>query len=239
MAQVDFKKVKRTGQRDKDIVYGYIKQMQLMFPEDNTYFTIVQLIQDLCLLYFCKVINSKILTDNEGIKLMEMVDNHRNTKYNNGEWKLLFRATRDGFKRCNFFDKCDKMDNTICIIQTPQNNVFGGFTSLKWEQSIQSNIYGHGVDPLAFVYTIRSNGELKAQIFPICGSVGSDAIQYYRHGYLSFGNYGSAFYIHDRKVYVSTYYCTQYHLKTWQLNGDRIIVLPTEIEVFQIPDIAS
>ena len=50
----DFRKVKKIPQKQKDIVYGYIKQMQrILFPnaKDNPYFNINQLIQDMCLLY--------------------------------------------------------------------------------------------------------------------------------------------------------------------------------------------
>ena len=76
-----------------------------MFPMDIPYFTIVQLIQDICLLYFHPAINSKILTDEEAMKLLEMVNNHRNIE-NYNEWKLLFRASRDGLKRTDFYKKC-------------------------------------------------------------------------------------------------------------------------------------
>ena len=48
-----FKKVRRIHQKDKDMVYGYIKSIQILLPSDtNSYYTIDQLIQDLCLLYF-------------------------------------------------------------------------------------------------------------------------------------------------------------------------------------------
>ena len=62
----DLKKVQKISQREKDIVYGYIKQIQTIFPwKENSYYIIAQLIQDLCLLYFHTFINTKILTDNE------------------------------------------------------------------------------------------------------------------------------------------------------------------------------
>ena len=44
MADADFKQIKRINQRDKDIVYGYLKQVQLLFlSEDHPYYTIVAL----------------------------------------------------------------------------------------------------------------------------------------------------------------------------------------------------
>ena len=64
-----------SGQRDKDIVYGWIKQVQTVFPMDNSHYTIVQLIQDLILLFFHIAMDTKILTDEEEKKLFEMVMN--------------------------------------------------------------------------------------------------------------------------------------------------------------------
>ena len=64
MSQSAFQKVKACSQRDKDIVYGYIKIIQSILPhEQNSYFIIVQLIQNLILLYFHNKIDSKLLTD--------------------------------------------------------------------------------------------------------------------------------------------------------------------------------
>ena len=84
----DFKIVKEIQQKDKDIVYEYMRMMQEMFPSDNAYFTIVQLIQHLCLLCFWAVIDSKILTDDEAIQLFEMVSKHRECQ---SSWELLYR----------------------------------------------------------------------------------------------------------------------------------------------------
>ena len=98
MATPDLKRVKYIGSKDKNIVYGYMKRHQQIFPHNNPYFTIVQLIQDLCLLYFHQMLNTTILTDDEQIKLLEMVHNHTNSKYKH-DWKLLFRGSRDGFTR--------------------------------------------------------------------------------------------------------------------------------------------
>ena len=68
MSQIDFKQIKIIGQKEKDITYGYIKDIQSMFPDDNTYYTIVRSIQDIILLYFRILIDTKILTDDEQTK---------------------------------------------------------------------------------------------------------------------------------------------------------------------------
>jgi hypothetical protein len=48
---------------------------------------------------------------------------------------LLYRATRDGFTASAFHEKCDGKENTITIIKTNGNYVFGGYTSAKWNSN--------------------------------------------------------------------------------------------------------
>ena len=229
----DLKRVKNINQRNKDIVYGYMKIIQSMFPEDNSYFTIHQLIQDLCLLYFTILIKSEILNDDEKTTLYQMVNNHTNNKYMD-EWKLIFRASRDGYRRTDFYEKYNDEINTICIISTPQNNVFGGFTKLKWSESKN----GHEDDPSAFIYLLRSNKGYKPEIYPVQNN-GRDAIQHYLGGYLSFGNCGNAFFSDGYQIFTTFSFgkiadSTQYNLKAKTLNGEYKKVKPTDIELFQI-----
>ena len=239
MADFSFRKLKRVKQTDKDIVYGYIKGMQSLFSEDNPYYTIVQLIQDLCLLYFHKIMETKILTDDEQEKLIKMVENHTDNKFN-GCWKLLFRATRDGFKRDDFFSKCNEKNNTICVIKTKQNNVFGGFTSITWDKAKCVKGSQQEDDPSAFVYLIRSQNGFKPEIIGLLDNNGEAAIQHFSNGYLSFGDYGDAFYFetgdHATWGYVDCGNAVfDFNLDTdvrW--NGDTVSMTPTEIEVFQL-----
>jgi len=46
-------------------------------------------------------------------------------------WRLLFRASRDGFAAENFHSKCDKIKPTVTIVKS-KNNIFGGFTERSW-----------------------------------------------------------------------------------------------------------
>ena len=55
------------------------------------------------------------------------------THFKNGT--LLYRATRDGFDAAAFHNKCDGRPNTVTLIETDSNNVFGGFASSKWNSS--------------------------------------------------------------------------------------------------------
>jgi len=48
-----------------------------------------------------------------------------------GKWRLLFRASRDGFASAAFHSKCDNKGPTVTIVKSG-NNIFGGFTEESW-----------------------------------------------------------------------------------------------------------
>ena len=47
-------------------------------------------------------------------------------------FKLLYRASRDGFDPKDFHSKCDNYPNTITIIQSMPGYIFGGYTQVCW-----------------------------------------------------------------------------------------------------------
>ena len=48
-----------------------------------------------------------------------------------GEWRLLFRASRDGFAASTFHSKCDNKGPTVTVVKSGAN-IFGGFTEKGW-----------------------------------------------------------------------------------------------------------
>jgi len=48
-----------------------------------------------------------------------------------GKWRLLFRASRDGFAAATFHSRCDKKGPTVTIVKSG-NNIFGGFAEESW-----------------------------------------------------------------------------------------------------------
>jgi hypothetical protein len=66
---------------------------------------------------------------------------------------LLYRASRDGFEASSFHEKCDGKKNTITIIKTNGNYVFGGYTAIKWERN-----FGYIPDSKAFIFSLRRSG---------------------------------------------------------------------------------
>ena len=48
-----------------------------------------------------------------------------------GEWLLLYRASRDGFNGSAFHERCDNIGPTVTVVKSGAN-VFGGFTERAW-----------------------------------------------------------------------------------------------------------
>jgi hypothetical protein len=71
------------------------------------------------------------LNDEEKRKLLELCNFSYKTK-----WKRLYRATIDGFFAKNFHTKCDGNANTLTIIKTTNNYIFGGYTTVAWDQKL-------------------------------------------------------------------------------------------------------
>lgn len=55
----------------------------------------------------------------------------KNVKY----YRLIFRASRNGYRAENFHENCDGKNNTIVFIQARNGRRFGGFTEAKWDKS--------------------------------------------------------------------------------------------------------
>ena len=52
-----------------------------------------------------------------------------------GEWLLLYRASRDGFNASAFHERCDNIGPTVTVVKS-RSNVFRGFTERAWESKI-------------------------------------------------------------------------------------------------------
>ena len=106
---------------------------------------------------------------------------HQNIK----KFELLYQASIDGFEVENFHKKCDAKKNTIVLIITDNNKIFGGFTELEWD-----NYSGYKEGNKGFIFSISNNKiyynkskykiECKAYLGPtFSGGFGIDG----NHGY--------------------------------------------------------
>ena len=75
--------------------------------------------------------------------------------------KLLYRGTRDGMTSKNFHDKCDNIGKTICLFLNNKENIFGGYSSIRWEST--------GEDKTAndcFLFTLKNIYNTEPTKFP-------------------------------------------------------------------------
>ena len=97
---------------------------------------------------------------------------------------LLYRASRDGFNSASFLSKCTGKENTVMIVQTNSNYIFGGYASSKWSNS------GSVADTNAFIFSLRRNGTSNNYKLPINPASVNNAI-YTDSSYVRFGMSGN------------------------------------------------
>lgn len=99
---------------------------------------------------------SKILSIAQKVELMNLCKLSHDF-----EWRLLYRASEDGFGSSKFHGKCDLKSNTLAIIKSTSGWIFGGYTDASWDQS---NTYK--VDSNAFLFSL-TNRECQPVCLPI------------------------------------------------------------------------
>ncbi len=96
-------------------------------------------------------LDSSILTTSERISLTQMLNILT-------EGNRIYRASKDGFNASSFHSKCDYISNTVTIIKTTSNSVFGGFTSAQWTSKNEWQF-----DANAFIFSLRRTGSPNKQ----------------------------------------------------------------------------
>ncbi len=69
----------------------------------------------------------------------------------NQRWELLYKASRDGFDANAFHSRCDNKGPTMTIIQSNNNYLFGGYTSISWTSGGD-----YKNDTTAFLFTLTN-----------------------------------------------------------------------------------
>ena len=158
---MDLKRVNKINQRYKDIVIGYIKQVQILLPQNNAYYNIGHLINHIILLYYYHVFDSEILSDEDQFELLDLLKKN-NKEIANFTPKLLYRSTRDGINRSDFVPKVHGIPNVIVFIHLHKECIIGGFTKCGWDKEL--NEYDWRPDKDAFVFHLKSPKKLKPWI---------------------------------------------------------------------------
>ncbi|CAF0815814.1 unnamed protein product [Brachionus calyciflorus] len=164
-----------------------------------------------------KIMDTKILGENQILDLLDLCQFDRNSKF-----KLVYRATHDGFSAANFHQKCDNISSTLTIIQTTTGEVLGGFTEQTWAPSAS-----YKNDPNAFVYNLKNNNRYKLKIKNIKQAI-------YCHT-----NYGPTFgsrhdlFVCDNSNISNSSYCYMGKAYDCYDATEKLMFTTREIEVFQ------
>ena len=73
-------------------------------------------------------------------------------------YTLIYRASRDGFGRNDFQNKCDNVIGTVVLVKSEKSFIFGGFTKANWVynfSSVQINQLKN--DSNAFLFSLVNN----------------------------------------------------------------------------------
>lgn len=89
-------------------------------------------------------LNSTIMNKDQIIDLMNLCGFSTEQ-----EWTLVYRASRDGFTAADFHSRCDPCANTLIVIKSAQNNIFGGYTEADW-----SGDDGYKSDDNTFLFSL-------------------------------------------------------------------------------------
>eukprot|EP01080_Neovahlkampfia_damariscottae_P005527 gene5527-9344_t len=72
----------------------------------------------------------------------------------NGKWKLIYKASVDGFESSTFHSKCNHQGKTLCVIKSENGNVFGGFNAIPWAST---GNYRYHKDN--FIFSLKTSDE--------------------------------------------------------------------------------
>jgi hypothetical protein len=80
------------------------------------------------------------------------------------EFRLLYRGTRDGFESGDFHHYCNGHTNTITIVKSTNDYVFGGYTPIAWTSR---NSYVADPTLQSFLFTLTNPHKLAGRIFAL------------------------------------------------------------------------
>ena len=105
----------------RDIVFGFIRKVQCLFPSNNTYYNIVDLIKHIITMYYCVVIDSNLLKQDEIDDLLQLLEVN-NKPIAHQQWQMIFNSKDDGIKRNDF----------VAIVHDQPNNKIKGQFNNWW-----------------------------------------------------------------------------------------------------------
>lgn len=180
---------------------------------EATYFGIGA-ISDLYGLHYSNILDTKLINSFHDLNCFRCEE----------KWRLLYRATRDGFSSQKFLDKCLNKPRTLLIVKSTDNAIFGGYSGLPWDQNEANR-----EDNQKFVYSLysrnnpqpyKSNANIKSKNMVFTNEIifGDDEIRIKEN---SNSNSESKYYVTKKEI--NSYYSYQ----------DYFFFKTLEIELFQ------
>mmetsp|Transcript_4275 Transcript_4275/g.3740 ORF Transcript_4275/g.3740 Transcript_4275/m.3740 type:complete len:230 (+) Transcript_4275:1554-2243(+) len=110
-------------------------------------------------------IDTDILDGDQQLKLIEMFKKQKIIDFKNENphnratkrFKSLYRGSEDGFKSDSFYTKCGGQKNVFCIIESEENNIFGGYSEKGWKTlKPNEDKIKYNQDSNAFLFCFKS-----------------------------------------------------------------------------------
>ena len=152
--------------------------------------TIPSDIQQLIQQFAEKCMGSKIITDDEEHRFIQLLLSKKPSLFNEKEFQLLYRASENDYSARKFHNLCDNKGATLVIVQSEFGNIFGGYTSIPWKTTKRDGEITFAKDETAFLFIIRNDDkpEEEPQIFDILEKKKMNAILYTNDCGPVFGN---------------------------------------------------
>ena len=92
-----------------------------------------------------------------GSKLLKSKFHETIIKWTNSKkkWKLVYRATEDGWKANDFRQKTHEQGPSIVIMQSEMGNIFGGYNCNSWIKSKTVNETVNEFDTRMFLFSVK------------------------------------------------------------------------------------
>ena len=121
---------------------NYYKSLDIEIPEEKNINEIIEKIQNLHIIKN-NIFNSSIIKDD--LKKQNLINNWIKEKIDKNiiKYELIYKLTENGSKTEDFHKCCDNKGSTLTIIETKNNDIFGGFTPLNWKKNSDSRKGGN------------------------------------------------------------------------------------------------
>ena len=134
------------------IVWCYIRKEYEIRGIRNT---VPAALKYLIKLFSKQIIGSNMLSNKEDLDFIQLLSATKLPNILKNKFKLLYRASENNYSSSKFHELCDGHGPTITIIRSNFDNIFGGYTNVKWKPLQIKESWG--ADKNAFLFLIRSN----------------------------------------------------------------------------------